>query len=206
MNLNLCTDDYLNTYFYDLFCFLAKVNTMNIFCVDDSHLHVKKMKEVVENACRSREISSYRLIECSDAAQLMEKTRHYPPFLVTMDINMPNMDGLTALIKLRHLYPKCIIVMVSSESKTIVKRLCTVDTKKHYDADEEKKQEMLNRVIKRVKTGINEPGKINSVLEACACLGLDPVAIAASNGASAFISKPFDIDKASEKISHLLRA
>lgn len=205
MNWNLCEIDYLNTYFYCLFCSLAKVNNMNIYCVDDSHLHISKMTEVIKAVCSLKDISDYQLIECSDATQLIEKAKYYPPFLITMDINMPSMDGLSALVRMRKMYPNCIIVMVSSESKDVVKRLCTVDTKKHFDADDAKKQEMLDKVIARVKSGVKEPGKINSVLEACASLGMDPIVVAKNNGADAFISKPFDIAEASKKISSILK-
>ena len=179
-----------------------------IYCVDDSSMHLSKIKSAVAEACSLRNISSYRLIECSDGKELLDSVKNHRPSLITMDIHMPVMDGLSTLVRLRSLFPTCPMVMVSSENEDVVMRhaLNKSNLHHHYDAPEEKKREMLEKVAKRVKAGVQEEGKINSILEACACLGMDPIAVAKHYGANAFISKPFDVSDASKKISDLLRA
>lgn len=177
---------------------------MNIFCVDDVKFHRQRSKELVEQVCSEKNLSSVTIFECKNGAELIDQAKDHPPSLVMMDINMPEMDGLSALVKFRSLYPgySTKIVMVSSENKKTTGRLAS--TNKAIPNDINKKKDLLNKVIERVKSGNNEPGKINSVLEACANLDMDPVEVAKDNGANGFISKPFDAQPTSEKLAKFL--
>lgn len=52
--------------------------------------------------------------EASDGAQAIEKYKEYKPDLITMDITMPEMDGITALKEIRKLDPNAKVIMCSA--------------------------------------------------------------------------------------------
>lgn len=170
---------------------------MNIYCVDDSSLHLSRITKAVKAACVKKGYENAIIEECKDGEELMEALARVKPDLITLDINMPNMDGLSALAKLRFCKVFCKVIMVSSETEMVVKRLAKVN---RFDAEDAKKKEMLNRVVERVRAGKVEEGKINSVLEACANLGMDPIDVATELGADDFLQKPYEIEDASKVI------
>ncbi|GEN30438.1 two-component system chemotaxis response regulator CheY [Cerasibacillus quisquiliarum] len=52
--------------------------------------------------------------EAQDGAQAVEKYEELSPDLVTMDITMPEMDGITALKKIREKDPAAKVIMCSA--------------------------------------------------------------------------------------------
>ncbi|BFH68004.1 MAG: response regulator [Paenibacillus dendritiformis] len=52
--------------------------------------------------------------EASDGAQAIEKYKELKPDLITMDITMPEMDGITALKEIRKLDPNAKVIMCSA--------------------------------------------------------------------------------------------
>lgn len=52
--------------------------------------------------------------EAADGAQAVEKYKETLPDLVTMDITMPEMDGITALKEIKKLNPSAKIIMCSA--------------------------------------------------------------------------------------------
>lgn len=52
--------------------------------------------------------------EAAGGAECIEQYRALRPDLVTLDITMPDMDGITALKQLKALYPEAKVVMCSS--------------------------------------------------------------------------------------------
>ncbi|WP_027726043.1 response regulator [Tuberibacillus calidus] len=52
--------------------------------------------------------------EASDGREAIEKYQEYKPDLVTMDITMPEMDGITSLKKIRELDPQAKVIMCSA--------------------------------------------------------------------------------------------
>jgi two-component system chemotaxis response regulator CheY len=52
--------------------------------------------------------------EANDGAQAIEKFKEVKPDLVTMDITMPEMDGITALKEIKKLDPNAKVVMCSA--------------------------------------------------------------------------------------------
>lgn len=172
-----------------------------VYCVDDDAFHLGKIQKVVEKACGLKGINDFEVIGCKDGYDFLAKVPQKKPKLITLDINMPNFDGLSTLVRYKVLNPSATILMVSSENEAVVQRLTS---KHHTNVDPQKKQALLKSVIDRVKTGNKEPGKINSVLEAVSSLGLDPLSVAMKNGAREILQKPFDVDQASTIIARYL--
>ncbi len=52
--------------------------------------------------------------EAADGAQAVEKYKETTPDLVTMDITMPEMDGITALKEIKKINPNAKIIMCSA--------------------------------------------------------------------------------------------
>jgi two-component system chemotaxis response regulator CheY len=52
--------------------------------------------------------------EAADGAQAIEKFKELSPDLVTMDITMPEMDGLTSLKEIRKIDPNAKVIMCSA--------------------------------------------------------------------------------------------
>ncbi|PCJ11580.1 MAG: hypothetical protein COB04_18895 [Gammaproteobacteria bacterium] len=174
---------------------------MHVFCVDDDDFHRGKIQEVVSQSCELKGISDCTIIGCCDGDDFLKKVDGITPKFITLDINMPNKDGLSTLVRYKKLNPSVPIYMASSENESVVKRL---HTKKRDDIDPAKKEQLLSKVVDRVKNGVHEPDKLNSVLEAVANLGMDPIAVAKSYGANGFIIKPFDRDQTAEILARLL--
>jgi two-component system, chemotaxis family, chemotaxis protein CheY len=52
--------------------------------------------------------------EAADGAQAVEKYKESQPDLVTMDITMPEMDGITALKEIKKINPSARVIMCSA--------------------------------------------------------------------------------------------
>lgn len=52
--------------------------------------------------------------EAQDGAQAVEKYKEHMPDLVTMDITMPEMDGITALKQIKEINPNAKVIMCSA--------------------------------------------------------------------------------------------
>ena len=64
-----------------------------IYVVDDNDVNLTRAKQVLED--------QYRVLTLPSAAKMFELVRKIVPDLILLDINMPEMDGLTALVKLK---------------------------------------------------------------------------------------------------------
>lgn len=52
--------------------------------------------------------------EAADGAQALEKYKEFTPDLVTMDITMPEMDGITSLKEIKKINPNAKVIMCSA--------------------------------------------------------------------------------------------
>ncbi len=82
-----------------------------ILIVDDSAVSRKKLKAVLESA--NHEIVG----EACDGAEAFAKYQELLPDLVTMDITMPNIDGITVLKQIMEKHPQAKIVMITALGK-----------------------------------------------------------------------------------------
>jgi DNA-binding NarL/FixJ family response regulator len=165
-----------------------------LFCTDDVPLHLTMVQstlkmlaakglqtEIIGTATNGQEaINKY---------QTLFNTKNLPD-VMTLDIRMPTLDGLSALVKIKHLNPNQKIVMVSSEDESTVSK-----TKIVHQISDAEKFDLIQKVATRVKGGSSEPGKINQILQACDELHINPIQVAKQLGANGYIHKPYDADK-----------
>lgn len=82
----------------------------SVLIVDDSPVMRKILKDMINR------IDDFQVIEtANDAYEAREKIKQYEPDLITLDINMPKMDGVVFLKNLMRLHPMPTVV-ISSES------------------------------------------------------------------------------------------
>lgn len=79
-----------------------------ILVVDDAAFMRMMIKDILTK-------NGYEVVgEAADGAQAVEKFKELQPDLVTMDITMPEMDGITALKEIRKINPNAKVVMCSA--------------------------------------------------------------------------------------------
>jgi two-component system cell cycle response regulator DivK len=65
-----------------------------ILLVEDNERNRKLVRTILE-------FRGYEVVECEDGEPSLELARRHRPALVLMDIQLPTMDGITALLRLR---------------------------------------------------------------------------------------------------------
>lgn len=79
-----------------------------ILIVDDAAFMRMMLKDILTK-------NGFEVVaEAADGAQAIEKFIETKPDLVTMDITMPEMDGIAALKELRRIDPDAKVIMVSA--------------------------------------------------------------------------------------------
>ena len=79
-----------------------------ILLVDDAVFMRMKLKDILEK-------NGYEVVgEAQSGVEAIEKYMSEKPDLVTMDITMPEMDGVTALKKIKEIDPKAKVIMCSA--------------------------------------------------------------------------------------------
>jgi len=79
-----------------------------VLIVDDAAFMRMMIKEILSK-------NGYTVVgEASDGAQAIEKYKELGPDLVTMDITMPEMDGIAALKEIKKLDPSARVIMCSA--------------------------------------------------------------------------------------------
>ncbi len=97
---------------------------MKIMLVDDS----RTIRNIQKNTLKT--LGHEDIIEASDGVEALKLKAETPPDLMLVDWNMPNMDGITLIRKVREVDKKTPIIM------------CTTEAEK-------------SRVLEAVKAGVN---------------------------------------------------
>lgn len=85
--------------------------SLNIMVVDDSWITIKKLTLILENL-------GHTVIEkCRDGCEAVEKFSSVTPDLVTMDITMPETNGIDATKSILRDFPQAKIVIVTSHGQ-----------------------------------------------------------------------------------------
>ena len=80
---------------------------IKLLIVDDSALMRRQLTQIFESA------GDFEISQARNGREAVEQNRVFQPDVVTLDINMPEMDGLTALSLIMAERPVA-VVMVSS--------------------------------------------------------------------------------------------
>lgn len=79
-----------------------------ILIVDDAAFMRMMIKDILTK-------NGYQVVgEAADGARAIEKYRETAPDLITMDITMPEMDGITALKEIKKINPNVKVIMCSA--------------------------------------------------------------------------------------------
>ncbi|HPT87866.1 MAG TPA: response regulator [Bacillota bacterium] len=79
-----------------------------VLVVDDAAFMRMMIKDILRKG-------GYEVVgEAEDGAKAIEKYKELQPDLVTMDITMPDMDGITAVKEIRKIDPNALIIMCSA--------------------------------------------------------------------------------------------
>lgn len=79
-----------------------------ILIVDDAAFMRMMIKDILVK-------NGYEVVgEAQDGSQAVEKYKELEPDLVTMDITMPEMDGITALKEIKQINPNATVIMCSA--------------------------------------------------------------------------------------------
>ncbi|MDF2945987.1 MAG: response regulator [Bacillales bacterium] len=79
-----------------------------ILIVDDAAFMRMMIKDILTK-------NGYDVVgEAADGAQAVEMYKEHSPDLVTLDITMPEMDGITALKQIRSMNPNAKVIMCSA--------------------------------------------------------------------------------------------
>jgi two-component system, chemotaxis family, chemotaxis protein CheY len=82
--------------------------TGTVLLVDDE-AHIRKFVGLI-----LKQLGATRLLEASNGQQALAIFQQEKPDLVLLDINMPIMDGIETLKKLRELDPESVVVMLTT--------------------------------------------------------------------------------------------
>jgi two-component system, chemotaxis family, chemotaxis protein CheY len=117
-----------------------------VLVVDDSMFIAKQLGQILTS-------EGFELADtAADGAQGVEKYKALHPDLVTMDITMPVMDGVSALEKILEFDKNANIIMVSALGKEDVVKKCLLMGAKSYivkPLDRKKVLERISSVLKR---------------------------------------------------------
>lgn len=176
---------------------------IKVMCVDDVGMHLNLIQtslKLLKNKGIDVEIIG-TASNGQDGYALYQKlvAAGNRPDLLTLDIRMPVLDGLSTLVKIKAMHSPQKVIMVSSEDENTVSR--TPLTSKLSNAE---KMTLIQKVVPRVKANAQEPGKINSILQACDELHINPIEVAKNLQAQGYLHKPYDPEKVFAVITAVL--
>jgi two-component system chemotaxis response regulator CheY len=112
----------------------------------DDEAHIRKFIGLL-----LRQLGSPTIIEAVNGAQAVELYQRERPDLVLLDVNMPEMDGLQALEKLRALDPDCAVIMLTSlTTRQVIERAAELGAVNYIRKDTPKDEILatLRQIIK----------------------------------------------------------
>ncbi len=119
---------------------------IKVLVVDDSPIMRKLITEALR-ADREIEVTG----TASNGKEAVEKAPRLRPDVITLDIEMPIMDGLTALEKLRKVYPKARVIMFSSLTEKGAKETIKALSLGAFDFVTKPSSRSLSESIKRIQ-------------------------------------------------------
>ncbi|MDP3837953.1 MAG: response regulator [Methylococcales bacterium] len=87
------------------------MNNLRFMVVDDSSITIKKITQLLE------QIGHSVICSCRTGADALAYYQQYQPDMVTMDITMPDMDGIEATQQILNVFPEALIIMVTAHGQ-----------------------------------------------------------------------------------------
>ncbi len=86
---------------------------LDVLIVDDS----AAIRKILQRVLRQADVPIGQVIEAGDGAEALESLKSQPVGLILSDINMPNMDGLQLLAKLKSTaeWKNVPVIMITTE-------------------------------------------------------------------------------------------
>ncbi|SCA55541.1 Chemotaxis protein CheY [Candidatus Terasakiella magnetica] len=122
------------------------MSSLSVLVVDDSLITRKKVSTVLER------LGHNVVRTASTGAEAISSYRDYVPDLVTMDITMPDMDGIEATRLIRAEFPSAVIIMVTSHGQEQMVMNALKNGAKGYvlkPIKQDKFEQVLTQVIER---------------------------------------------------------
>jgi two-component system, chemotaxis family, protein-glutamate methylesterase/glutaminase len=167
--------------------------------VDDSAVARKMLNDLLASDPETVVVGT-----AGDGRQALARIRDLKPDLVTLDIDMPGMDGLDTLVEIRKLYPKLPVIMFS----TLTERgaMVTLDALARGASDyvakpspsetpERSHERVRKELLRKIKSLCTEraprpqPGPVSTRLSVRAESRIDVVAIGTSTGGPGALSE-----------------
>ena len=84
-------------------------NNIKVLVVDDSSLYRKIVKQVLSD------FPGFEVVDTAfDGISALEQIKRHQPDLITLDVEMPRLDGLSTLKKIKSEFPKIGVIMLSA--------------------------------------------------------------------------------------------
>jgi two-component system, chemotaxis family, chemotaxis protein CheY len=87
------------------------MDNLRVMVVDDSSITIKKLTQTLE------QLGHQVVCSCKTGAEALAYYQQYQPDIVTMDITMPDMDGIEATQQIISAFPNALIIMVTSHGQ-----------------------------------------------------------------------------------------
>ncbi len=122
------------------------MNNLRIMVVDDSIITIKKITQILE------QIGHEVICTAKTGMDALALYEQYLPDIVTMDITMPDMDGITATSHIIDKFPNALIIMITAHGQEqMVIEAIDAGAKGYVlkPTSPEKLQEMISKVYEK---------------------------------------------------------
>lgn len=127
-----------------IYYFFTSDTVTTIMVVDDARFMRILLKQILESSQLATNI-----VEAIDGQSAIEMYKKIKPDLVTMDINMPNSDGITCMKQILKIDPLAKIIMVTSvEQKNVIEDALNSGAKGYVKKPFDKKE--IFRTVKEL--------------------------------------------------------
>lgn len=104
----------------------SAVRKVRVMIVDDER-HIRNLIRVIVSSLGAEVVA-----EAADGLQALELYKQLSPDIVMLDINMPKMDGISALKEIIAINPRALVIMMTSLNAIDVVKECIDNGARNY--------------------------------------------------------------------------